>query len=66
MHIFYCYQEIKIDHQKEGLNSCKIELYHEFLKRGVKTWETVLRALEMSKHINIMKEVKRLLIKDYM
>ena len=43
-----------------------MKLYREFLKCGVKTWETVITALKMSKHTNIMKELKRQLIEDYM
>jgi len=64
LHIFY--QEIKIDNEGKRLSSCKMALYRKYLKCGVKTWETVINALELSKNVNIMKEVKMHLIKDFM
>ena len=55
-------QKIKRDHQKVA--SCKRALYQEFLKCEVKTWETVINALEKSGEINIAEEVKTKLQKN--
>ena len=46
-------QEIKIDNEGKGINSCKMELYKTFLRCGVKTLETVVNALEESDNDNI-------------
>ena len=59
-------KEIKIDNDGKGLNSCKMALYRKFLKCGVRTWEKVISALELSENVNIMKEVKMKLMKDFM
>ena len=40
-------------------------MYEEFLKCGIKTWETVINALEESGEINIAEEVKTKLLKGY-
>ena len=58
-------QEIKIDNEGKGINSCKIVLYQTFLRCGVKTWETVVNALEESDNDDMAKQVKMQLIKDY-
>ena len=50
-------QEIKRDNQKVA--SRKRALYQEFLKCGVKTWETVISALEKSDEANIAEQVKQ-------
>ena len=41
-------------------------LYKTFLKCGVKTWETVVKALEESENDSIAKQVKKQLVKDYL
>lgn len=42
-----------------------MELYRAFMKCGVKTWETVVNALEDSDNVNIAKEIKKKLVEDY-
>ena len=41
-------------------------LYETFLQCGVKTWETVVKALEESENGTIAEQVKRQLVKDYL
>jgi len=57
------FQTIKKDNERTV--SCKIALYREFLKCGMKTWEQVIKALEMSGHGNIAEEVTMKLFKIY-
>ena len=59
-------QEIKVNNEGKGVRSCKIVLYRTFLKCGVKTWETVINALEESDNETIAEEVKTKLIKEFM
>ena len=40
-------------------------LYEKFLECGVKTWETVINALEESDNEDIAKQVKMQVVKDY-
>lgn len=40
-------------------------LYDKFLQCGVRTWDTVVDALEKSDNDNIAKDVKVQLVKDY-
>ena len=40
-------------------------LYETFLQCGVKTWGTVINALEESDNEDIAKEVKMRVVKDY-
>ena len=41
-------------------------LYETFLECGVKTWETVVKALEESENDSIAEQVKKQLVKDYL
>ena len=58
-------QKIKLNNEGKGKNSCKVALYRAFLNCGVKTWNTVSKALEDSENGDIAKEVKERLIKNY-
>ena len=40
-------------------------LYEKFLECGVKTWETVINALEESDNDDIAKQVKMQVVKHY-
>ena len=51
-----CLQMIRKNHQE--IESCKIELFQEFIRCGVRTWETVINALEKSNELNIAEYVK--------
>ena len=58
-------QEIKKDNELKGTASCKIALYHTFLKCGIKTWEQVIKALHNSDHDEIAEHVKLQLLINY-
>ena len=58
-------QAIEIDNKVQGINSCKMALFVTFLQYGVRTWETVVNALEESNNDDMAKQVKIQLIKDY-
>ena len=62
----YIHQEIKVNNEGKGVKSCKMALYRTFLKCGVKTWETVINALEESDNESIAEEVKTKLLKEFM
>lgn len=62
----YFYQKIKTGYEAKGTNACKIALYRAFFKCGVKTWETVINALERSNHVNIADDLKARLGKNLM
>ena len=49
-------KEIKEDN--EGTVSRKIALYRTFLQCGVRTWEQVIKALEICDHGEIAKQLK--------
>ena len=51
------------DHQK--IAPCKRALFQEFQKSEVKTWETVINALEKSGELNIAEGVKTELHKEF-
>ena len=56
-------QEIKKDN--EGTASRKLALYRTFLQCGVKTWEQVIKALEISDHGEIADQVKMKLLEYF-
>ena len=56
---------IKINNESKGASSCKIALYKAFLQCGVRTWQTVVKALQDSENDSIAEEVKKQLLKDY-
>ena len=45
-------------------SSCKIALYRNFLKCGIKTWEQVIKALQRSGNGDLVEPVKVQLLKD--
>lgn len=57
---------IKIGNESKGVSSCKIALYKAFLQCGVKTWQTVVKALQDCENNSIAEEVKKQLVKDYL
>ena len=54
-----------MDNEGKGIKSCKMALYETFSQCGVRTWETVVNALEKSDNDDLAKQVKMHLIKDY-
>lgn len=56
---------IKKDNELRGTVSCKIALYREFFKCGIKTWDQVVKALEKSGHGKIADNVKMKLLEVY-
>ena len=56
-------QEIRKDN--EGTVSRKVALYRTFLQGGVRTWEQVIKALEICGHGEIAKQVKMQLLEYF-
>ena len=56
-------QEIKKDN--EGTVSRKVALYRTFLQCGVRTWEQVIKALEICGHGEIADQVKMQLLEYF-
>ena len=61
----YFSQEIKVNNEGKGVKSYKMALYRTFLKCGVKTWETVINALDESDNESIAKDLKTKLLNEF-